>query len=272
VDAVAEQVELKAAGVMRLGCSPFHQDSPLYPFIAELEVSAGIEPGDDPDERYRKLAALLAAGGDAGDLMLETLTDLIAIPALSSGAGEAESPVRRRERIQEALVGRICRLAQDRPLLLVAEDLHWADATTLDTLRAVIRAVPRHKILLIMTARPGSQDMGAAVNTVQLESLSRRQRLRMVQGIPGAADLPLGVVAAIAERADGIPFSLRNCAGPWWKPIAQSGLSSADSSQSPGLPGPPTRSFVEWPHRCTDSRHPGPTLGALPRRRRKRPS
>ena len=99
--ALSEQIGTEPHTRLRYFCSPHHQDSALYPFIAQLERAAGFARDDTVEARLGKLRALLAPGTrDDDDIAL--LSELLSLP--SSAAELNLSPQRKREKLFEALL------------------------------------------------------------------------------------------------------------------------------------------------------------------------
>jgi len=119
--ALRERLENEPHTRLRYFCSPHHQDSALYPFIAQLERAAGFAHDDTPEQKFNKLAALIAPGArDRDDVTL--IADLLSLP---SGAAELDlSPQRKREKLLAALLHQLDALARQQPALMVVEDLH----------------------------------------------------------------------------------------------------------------------------------------------------
>jgi len=119
--ALRERLENEPHTRLRYFCSPHHQDSALHPFIAHLERAAGFAHDDTPEQKFNKLAALIAPGArDRDDVTL--IADLLSLP---SGAAELDlSPQRKREKLLAALLHQLDALARQQPALMVVEDLH----------------------------------------------------------------------------------------------------------------------------------------------------
>src|SRR5260370_1226247 len=116
---------------LRYFCSPHHQDSALYPFIAQLERAAGFARDEPVEEKLGKLRALLAPGArDDDDIAL--LSELLSLP--SSAADLNLSPQRKREKLFEALLDQLAAEARHRPVLMVFEDAHCIDPTSREPL------------------------------------------------------------------------------------------------------------------------------------------
>src|SRR6516225_1956143 len=133
--ALRERLENEPHTRLRYFCSPHHQDSALHPFIAHLERAAGVAHDDTPEQKFNKLAALIAPGArDRDDVTL--IADLLSLP---SGAAELDlSPHRKREKLLAALLHQLDALARQQPVLMMVEDLHWIDPSSRELLDLTI--------------------------------------------------------------------------------------------------------------------------------------
>ena len=138
--ALSEQIGSEPHTRLRYFCSPHHQDSALYPFIAQLERAAGFARDDTVEAKLGKLRALLAPGTrDDDDIAL--LSELLSLP--SSAADLNLSPQRKREKLFEALLNQLEAEARHRPVLMVFEDAHWIDPTSRELLDLTVDRVRR---------------------------------------------------------------------------------------------------------------------------------
>ena len=113
---------------LRYFCSPHHQDSALFPITSQLERAASFEGGDSPDMKLNKLEALLSVGAPAeGDVPL--LAALLSLPFDGRYSPVDLTPSRKKEKTFEALLRQFASLARQGPILMVFEDLQWADPT-----------------------------------------------------------------------------------------------------------------------------------------------
>src|SRR5262249_7751367 len=133
--ALSQAIEDEPHTRLRYFCSPYHQDSALYPFIAQLERAAGFARDDAVEQKLNKLEALLAPGA-CGDDEIELLAELMSLPSLADDFHL--SPQRKREKLLEALLHRLEALARSRPVLMVFEDAHWIDPTSRELLDLTI--------------------------------------------------------------------------------------------------------------------------------------
>jgi predicted ATPase len=115
--ALSERIEDEPHTRVRYFCSPHHQDSALYPFIAQLEHAAGFARDDTPEEKFGKLKKLLTPAAP-GDDEMALLAELMSLP---NAAAELNlSPQRKRETLFEALLHQLEALSRNRPVLMVS--------------------------------------------------------------------------------------------------------------------------------------------------------
>ena len=167
--ALSEAIEGEPLTRLRYFCSPHHQDSALYPFIAQLERAAGFARDDTVEARLGKLRALVAPGArDDDDIAL--LSELLSLP--SSGADLNLSPQRKREKLLEAVLSQLEAEARRRPVLIVFEDAHWIDPTSRELLDVTVDWVRRVPVLLVLTFRPEFQPPWAGRSYITSLALS----------------------------------------------------------------------------------------------------
>src|SRR5262249_51812923 len=135
----------------RFFCSPYQQDSTLAPHIAMLERAAHFRREDRPVEKLMKLEHLLE-GVAPDDVAL--IAELMSLPTPRGKRLQELTPERRKERTLAALLSLLDVFAAEKPVLMICEDVHWNDATSLELLAMAIEHVARRPALLIITARP----------------------------------------------------------------------------------------------------------------------
>jgi class 3 adenylate cyclase/predicted ATPase len=207
---------------LRYFCSPYHQDSALYPFIDQLGRAAGFARDDMPAARLEKLEALLARAAPP-DEDVAFLADLLPLPASERHPLPNLSPQRKKERTLEALIRQLEGLARQQPVVMVFEDAHWTDPTSRELLDLTVERVRRLPVLLIVTFRPEFQPPWTGqpqVTTLMLNRLDRRDRTVLIEQIAGGKALPDEVVAQIVDRTDGVPLFVEELT----KSVLESGL------------------------------------------------
>jgi len=147
---------------LRHFCSPHHQDSALYPFIAQLEHAAGFARDDAVEEKLEKLRAVLSPSMP-GDDEIALLAELLSLP--NTPARLNLSPQRKREMLFEALLHQLDALARIKPVLMIFEDAHWIDPTSRELLDLTADRVHGLPVLLIVTLVRSFRRAGADSRT-----------------------------------------------------------------------------------------------------------
>lgn len=220
--ALEEQLGSEPHLRLRYFCSPYHQDSALFPFVEQLAHSAMFGRDDIPAVKWEKLEAVLALARLA-DEDVALLADLTSLPASEGHPLPSLSPQRKKDRTLEALIGQLEGLARRQPVVTVFEDAHWIDPTSRELLELMIERIRTLPVLLIVTFRPEFQPPWTGqeqVSTLALNRLDRHDRTVLAKQIAGGKALPNEVVAQIADRTDGVPLFVEELT----KSILESGL------------------------------------------------
>jgi class 3 adenylate cyclase len=149
---------------LRYFCSPHHQDSALYPSIAQLERAAGFRRDDTNEQRLAKLEAVLAQGANDLSEVIPLLAELLSIPTGGHYQTLNLTPQKRKEKTLHAQLAQVEGLAARQPVLMVFEDVHWSDPTTRESLDLLIDRIPMLRVLLIITFRPEFARAGSAAH------------------------------------------------------------------------------------------------------------
>ena len=204
---LAEQLAGEPHTRLRSFCSPHHQDSALYPTITQLERAAGFRREDTAAQRLDKLEAVLTqATNDLGEAA-PLLAALLSIPTGERYPPLNLTPRKQKEKTLRALLAQLEGLAAQQPVLMLFEDAHWSDPTSLELLDLIIDRVPTFSLLLIITFRPEFTPPWIGRPHVSLLALNRlppRQRAEMIAGITGGKALPQEITDQIVDRTDGV--------------------------------------------------------------------
>jgi class 3 adenylate cyclase/predicted ATPase len=217
-----ERLSAEPAIRLRYSCSPYHQDSALFPFVDQLGRAAGFAREDPPAANLERLEALLARAAPP-DEDLAFIVDLMLLPASERHPLPNLSPQRKKERTLEALIRQLEGLARQQPVVMVFEDAHWIDPTSRELLDLTVERVRNLPVLVIVTFRPEFQPPWTGqpqVTMLALNRLDRRDRTALVEQIAGGKALPDEVVAQIADRTDGVPLFVEELT----KSVLESGL------------------------------------------------
>ena len=206
--ALAERLHDEPHLRLRYFCSPYHQDSALFPFIDQLGRASVFARDDPPSARLEKLEALLALAAPR-DEDIALLADLMSLPASERHRLPNLSAQRKKELTLEALIRRLEGLARRQPLVVVFEDAHWIDPTSRELLDLTVERIGNLPVLLIVTFRPEFQPPWTGqpqVTMLALNRLDRRDRIALVSQTASGEGLPDEVVTQIADRTDGVPL------------------------------------------------------------------
>jgi class 3 adenylate cyclase len=229
IAAVQEALDPESHTRLRYFCSPHHQDSALYPIIAQLERAGGIEREDGPETKLNKLEALLARTAPSTDDDLVLLAELLSIPTGGRYRSLTLAPQRKKEKTFEALLRQIETVTRQQPVLMVFEDVHWIDPSSRELLDLTVEWMRHLSVLLLITFRPEFQPPWtgpAHVTMLTLNRLARRAGAVMVERLVGdKAALPSAVVEEIIERTDGVPLFVEELT----KAVLEAGAGNANT-------------------------------------------
>ena len=204
-DAVADEPHVR----FNFQCSPYHSDSAMFPVIQQLTRAAGIESGDGIDARLDKVEALLGGVATAGAENISLIATLLGIDGARRYGPLGLTPQQQRQRTFDALVSQLGFVARKKPVLIVVEDAHWIDPTSLEFFGLCGERLASSAVLILITARPGFQhDFGERreVSQIVLKRLGRAQIAAVVNRVAGGKALPESLMREIAAKTDGVPL------------------------------------------------------------------
>ncbi len=234
--ALMEHLVEKRHTRLRYQCSPHHVNSALHPFIDQLERAAGFEVGDDAAAKQVKLEALLRRASDSIGEAMPLIAALLSVSLGGGVPGRELDPQRQKQLTHEALLDQLAGLAARQPVLMIFEDAHWADPTTLELLEQTVDRVQEARILAVITSRPEFDPPWPShshITTLTLNRLGRRQGAAIVSDLTGGKALPEEVLEQIVARTDGVPLFVEELT----KTVLESGLLT-DSGDRYELTGP----------------------------------
>lgn len=197
---------------VRMYCEPHSQNTPFHPLINCFNLGAGIKAEDWPEHRQQKLEEYYVGIGLSDDYQSSFVMHLLGVDSDQTRlALTGLSPQRIKEKTIEACVSHAVHLSKSGPLLVVFEDLHWADPSSLDFLQSLHRQVADHPILLLLATRPDEKidwlGEGEA-SLIELQSMNREQQLKIINSISGDVQIPQELIEKIIQKSDGVPLYL----------------------------------------------------------------
>jgi predicted ATPase len=173
-----------------------------------MERAAGLAYDDKPPTQLDKLDAVLAqTSTSTRDAAL--FAEMLSLPNDGRYPALALTPEQRRQRTLEALISQVAGLARQQPVLLVLEDAHWVDPTSLEVFGRTVDRIKTLPVLFIVTFRPefNAPWVGHShVTSLTLNRLGERDVAAIIAHLVGKGELPADVMAEIVERTDGIPL------------------------------------------------------------------
>src|SRR5215472_1447263 len=218
---------------LRYQCSPYHRDSVLHPFVVALGRAARLTSDDSAETQLDKLEAIVAPARIAETAPL--FASLLSIPTGERYPPLALSAAQQRRLTLAAWLDQLEALARQNPVFMLFEDVHWADATSLEVLDLTIERVRALPVLAIFTFRPEYEAPWTGlshVTSIVLDRLAPAEVETLAERVAGRS-LPPEVTAQIVAKTDGVPLFVEELT----KAVLESGLLVA-GPQSWRLDGP----------------------------------
>ena len=194
---------------IQLQCSPFYGDSSLFPVIKHLSRAARFAADDSPSERINKLSELFARRAATDPLAIPLLADLLSIAEASHAVPPSFNPTQRKAATIALLIDEIVDLGDTDPMLLILEDAHWIDPTTLELITRLTDSIARARMLVLVTARPDFAppwQNRPHSTLLTLGRLGRAECAELVTGVAAARSLSAETIGTIVARTDGVPL------------------------------------------------------------------
>ncbi len=208
IAALEERLAREPHQKLRYFCSPHHQDSALYPIIARWEQDLGFTGGEAPEARLHKLeAALLPLETPLDDISL--IADLLSVATANRYPALDLDPQRKKEKTFDALLRVLANRARRQPLLMLFEDAHWADASSLELLDKAVSLLADLPILLLISFRPEFAPpwVGLAVaSLITLRRLTQKESMQLAECVVVGRSLSPALLGRIITNTDGVPL------------------------------------------------------------------
>ena len=193
---------------LRYFCSPHHTDSAFYPIIGQMERAAGLAHDDSLQTRLDKLDAVLGQASTSNE-DAALIAEMLSLPNDGRYPALELAPQERRQRTLEALISQLEALTRRNPVLMIFEDAHWIDPTSLEVLGRAVNRIATIRVLLIVTFRPEFDPPWIGqphVTALTINRLAQREVADMIDRVVGNKLLPASTRQDIVERTDGIPL------------------------------------------------------------------
>ena len=206
--ALLERIASEPHTRLRYFCSPQRTDSALYPIISQMERAARFVHNDTIPVKLDKFDALLSQNSTPRqDATL--LSELLSLPNDGRYPALELTPQQRRQKTLEALHTQVETFAGKNPVLMIFEDAHWADPTSLELFGRAMDRIKNRSMLLIVTFRPEFEPPWIGqphVTALTLNRLTQREVSALIDRVAGNWALPVSIRREIIERTDGVPL------------------------------------------------------------------
>ncbi|MFL5281940.1 MAG: AAA family ATPase [Rhodopila sp.] len=213
LNALRERLEAQGgaqgARAVRLQCSPYHVNSAFWPIIENFDRALQFTRDETDAAKLDKLEALIVTQYGCPLADVRFIATMLSIPCEERYGALAMTPQRQKDETLRTLVDVIEAATRRQPSVVLFEDVHWADPTTLEVLDLLIDRVKAMPLLVVFTHRPEFQPRWPGhghVGALNLSKLTRAQSAAMVAAIAGGRTLPRALLEQILTRTDGVPL------------------------------------------------------------------
>jgi predicted ATPase len=225
------------ARIVQCFCSPYHENSAFYPIIEMLDrMEFHIHPGDNQEQKLGKIESFVRQLEMPLAQTVPLFATLLSIPIDNFYEPLPMTPEKIKQKTVEALMMTFLSSAQKTPVMLIIEDLHWIDASTLELISLILKQSPSHRILIVLTFRPEFNPpwgIQPHITSIGLSHLPPSESREVVRQIAERKLLPEEVVAQIVRKTDGIPLFVEELT----KSVLESGqLDQSDSTKNLSVP------------------------------------
>lgn len=227
VAVLKERVTADHGVILEGGCSAYYQNSSFYALTQLLERWLSFAPTDAPPDRRHKIESAVGTLQLSEEAATWLLASLLAVPFNSADSDFTLSAAVQRERTLALLVDIPRVLAEKRPVLLLFEDLHWADPSSREYFNRCVNQYASSRLLIVMTSRPEftpDWQGNTSVTLMDLGGLDNPRAEELVARTAAGDILPPDVVRQIVQRADGIPLFIEETT----RAIIESGALKSD--------------------------------------------
>lgn len=233
VGSLRERVAPEAGTCITFRCSPYFTNSALHPVITHLAQLLGFTREDTAEARLAKLERALQGYGFADPGTIPLFAALLSIPVPSDRFAPLElSPPELKRRTADALTAWLIEETRRRPVLVVFEDLHWADPSLIELLTLLVEKTPVVPMLLLLVSRPEFRtppawDGRSHISPLVLGRFGRADAEALLTQLLRGKTLPADVVRHIVDKTDGVPLFVEELL----KTILESGVVEEESGK-----------------------------------------
>ncbi len=199
----------QGAEVMQAQCSPYQLNNPLFPILEMIERRAGIEEGMAAVNKLDLLEQFAVGRGVALDEAAAALAGLFSVPTMGRYPEVEMPPAKRLQWMIGVVADLLLRSVEGGPVVLLMEDLHWADPSTLDLLGEIVERQGEAAVLMVCTTRPEFSApwlKHPRCEEIGVEALPPEDTRMLVARVVGRKPLPPALLEELVARTAGIPL------------------------------------------------------------------
>jgi class 3 adenylate cyclase len=203
------RLDAEHATSLRLHCSPYFVNSAYYPIIDNFERALRFARDDTAEQKLDKLEALVIGQYGRPREDVRFIASILSIPCEERYGAVAMTPQKFKDETLRALADTTEAIARRQPTVMLFEDIHWADPTTLEVMDLHIHRVRNLPLLIVVTHRPEFSSRWSHhghVAALSLTKLTRPQSSAMVSRLAGGKALPADLLEQILSKTDGVPL------------------------------------------------------------------
>ena len=209
LSALRERLEAQGAQALRFQCSPYHLNSVFWPIIDNFERTLKFTRDEPAAVKLDKLEALIVTHYRRPLTDVRFVASILSVPCEQRYGALPITPQKHKDETLRTLVDITEAAARQKPSVMLFEDAHWADPTTLEVLDLLIDRLKTIPLLIVLTHRPEFQsrwsDQGH-VGALNLSKLTRTQSAAIIAALTGGKALPAALLEQMLTRTDGVPL------------------------------------------------------------------
>jgi class 3 adenylate cyclase/tetratricopeptide (TPR) repeat protein len=196
-----------ACNTIRYHCAPFFENSALFPIRSSLQRASGLDDNEDIETVIAKLTSFFPHQTERA---VPLIADLLSVDTGDSYPPLDMTPQQRKSETFAVLLAQLIELSTHSPVLVIVEDMHWADPSTREFFALCVeQAIASNPVMLLVMQRPQSDviwSQQAHVTHLHLGKLGENETRQIISLIASPRVLPENIVRRICENADGVPL------------------------------------------------------------------
>jgi len=207
--ALRDRLDAQGVQALRFQCSPYYMNSAFWPSIDNFERALKFGRDEAPESKLDKLEALIVTHYGRPLTDVRFIASMLSIPCEERYGAHTMTPQKHKDETLRSLVDLAEAAARRQPSIMLYEDVHWADPTSLEALDLLIDRVRSFPLLIVLTHRPefhSRWDVHGHVTGLNLSKLMRGQSSTMISKLAGCKALPAELVEQILTKTDGVPL------------------------------------------------------------------